>query len=264
MLLRAVVDEVGRTSQTIAVVGDGPEQLEMMLDDAVGDGTTVASVETLEPASFDGLSDDDARTLEGAGATAVLLEEGDPVAASAMADLYDSILAINSDAFVTGSRGLSEIDLPDVLAGLAGTRLSLRGYPLAHKEKLLLILVSRYVERLAWEAGSGTLLAGFQRLSRIEDEIGTKEVYDRLERTDVDCHCYGVGDATDLGLEATIHAGVGPAYRDPWFVVFDPDEAADRAGALVCVERESRIWDGFFTFDPDCVERVRDAIDRAY
>jgi riboflavin biosynthesis pyrimidine reductase len=52
--------------------------------------------------------------------------------------------------------------MPDVLDGLTETPFTLRGYPESNSEKLLLILVSRQIERLAWEGGSGTLRSSFQ------------------------------------------------------------------------------------------------------
>lgn len=214
---------------------------------------------TFEPGDLESTVVDE---LTSSGDTAVLLEDGEPVAASSMTDLYEAILAINSDLFVTGARGLGEVDLPDVLAGLADTRLQLRGYPLAHKEKLVLIVLSRYIEQLAWAGGSGTHRAAFQRLSRISDEIGTRDVYRRLDRTNVDVHVYGVDDGAPADLEATVHADDGTAYRSAWFVVYLPDERAESAtpAALVCWEVEPRVWDGAFTFDAERVAAIDETI----
>ncbi|TYT61068.1 DICT sensory domain-containing protein [Natrialba swarupiae] len=282
MILRSLIDEVGNADHTIAVVGDdtaGP--LTPLLADAFDDAGI--SVETTDDASnTSGAGDgtefdvDDlaggeldptvATGVESDGTTAVLLEEGVPVAASPMMDLYESILAINSDLFATGARGLGEVDLPDVLSGLADSRLRLRGYPLAHREKLLLILISRYIEQEAWQGDSGTIRSAFQQLSRIDDEIGTRRAYRRLAETDVDVHIYGVDDGDRPTVDsATVHAGTGPAYRDSWFVVYRPPDGASTDGAaLVSVETEPRVWDGFFTFDPDHVARIDDAISREF
>ena len=52
---------------------------------------------------------------------------------------------MNSDLFTTGTRSLERTD---VLDGLAGTRFLLRGYPASDTGKLLLILISRYTEKL--------------------------------------------------------------------------------------------------------------------
>lgn len=265
MTLRSFIDDIGSPDRTIAVVADdAPGPFAGMLEDAF-EGRQL-TVERADPDEVEGDFEPELEdALAAEGDTAVLLEDGDPIAASPMHELYDSLLAINSDTFVTGARTIGEIEFPDVLAGLEGARLRLRGYPLAHKEKLLLILVSRYIEQRAWAAGSGTLHSAFQRLSRIDDEIGTYETYVDLVETDVDVHVYGIDDGYDLDLDATVHTGTGPEYRNGWFVVFDPDDrsAPDAVGtALVCLETESRVWDGFWTTEPDRVTRIADYVAR--
>ncbi|OLZ40187.1 histidine kinase [Natrinema saccharevitans] len=265
MTLRSFIDNTGSPDRTIAVVADdtgGPFEdmlAEAFPDQQIGVERTEASAIGTDLAP----EIDDA--LAAAGDTAVLLEDGEPIAASPMDELYDAILAINSDLFVTGARGVGEIEFPDVLAGLEGTRLRLRGYPLAHKEKLLLIVVSRYIEQRAWAAGRGTLYSAFQRLSRIDDEIGTYETYAKLAETDVDVHVYGIDDGCPPELGTTIHTGTGPEYRDGWFVIYDPDDrtAPDAVGtALVCLETEPRVWDAVWTTEPDRVARIEDYVAR--
>ncbi|ELY51696.1 DICT sensory domain-containing protein [Natronolimnohabitans innermongolicus] len=266
MPLRSFIDDVDGPERTIAVVSDDePGPLAAMLEAAFEtqsvnvrtDGETIVGSGPL--ADLEGETDGD---------VAVLLEDGEPVAASPMTALYESLLAINSDLFVTGARGLGEIDLPDVIAGVAEAPLRLRGYPLAHKEKLLLILLSRHIEQRAWEAGDGTLRSSFQRLSRIEDEVGTREVYEGLAATDVDVHVYGVDDGTTVDVEATVHTGTDSTYRNGWFVVYRPDGAADDSGpdagsaALVCLETASRIWEGVWTRNSERVAEIDDAIAR--
>ncbi len=263
MTLRSFIDEIGSPDRTIAVVGDDSSPLAAMLDDAFGDQIAV-DTDAVAPSDVD-LGPEIGETLATEDDTAVLLEDGEPIAASPMTALYDAILAINSDLFVTGARGVGEIEFPDVLAGLEGSRLRLRGYPLAHKEKLLLIVVSRHIEQRAWAAGSGTIHSAFQRLSRIDDEIGTYETYAELAATDVDVHVYGVDDGCPPELDATLHTGTESEYRNGWFVVFDPDDRVppDVVGiALVCLEVEPRVWDGFWTTEPDRVARIADYVAR--
>ncbi len=215
MTLRSFVEEIDPAAVTIVVISvDGSGPLEAMLAETFE--TQSIDVETGIEDDFDalegwdGLEGDDA----GDGDMVVLFEDGVPVPVSSMAELYDSILAINSDLFVTGARGLGEIELPDVLATLEDTRLRLRGYPLAHKEKLLLILVSRYIEQLAWNADNGTLRSSFQRFSRINDEVGTRAVYETLAASDVDVHVYGLDDGTSVDLDVAVHAGTSSVYRN--------------------------------------------------
>ncbi|THE65178.1 histidine kinase [Salinadaptatus halalkaliphilus] len=266
MSLRSLLESVEGPDHTVAVVADdAPGPVAGLLEEAfdgVPDIETAVDADltaTDLPPTLEDAVDPEAAVEED---LAVLLEDGQPVAASSMAALYDSLLAINSDLFVTGARRLGDTSLPDVLAGLEGTRLRLRGYPLAHKEKLLLILLSRYIEQLAWEHGTGTVRSAFQHLSRIDDEIGTRRVYEQLEETDLDVHVYGIDDGSVPDLEMTVHAGSSRTYRNSWFVVYNPPAGIETtdAGALVCLETEPRIWDGFFTFDPDCVDAIEDRI----
>ncbi|MDF9744124.1 DICT sensory domain-containing protein [Natrinema salsiterrestre] len=269
MTLRSFIDDVGSHDRRIAVLNDdasGP--LDRMLADTFeNQPIDVESGVTIPPDSD--LPPEIDAALESDGDTALLFEDGRPVAASPMLELYDAILAINSDLFITGARGVGEIELPAVLANLDETRLQLCGYPLSDKEKLLLILVSRFIEQRAWAAGSGTLRSAFQRLSRIGDEIGTRDVYTEIADTDVDTHVYGIDDGTTVDLDVTVHTGTSEEYRDGWFVVYEPDDAAASAEdpisdpiALVCLETERRIWDGFWTYDPDRVAAIGDYIDR--
>lgn len=188
-----------------------------------------------------------------------LVEEGEVLARSPLSALLDSVLLINSDLFKTGARELSEIDLPDVFAGLEDLAFTVRGYPASNKEKLLLIVMSRVIERTAYETGSGTLRSSFQRLSRLQDERGTNEVYRSLGGTAVDVHVYGRGDWERVhDLPVTVHAGDSFEYRRSWFVVFTPDDptALDDHVGLVALERERNVWDGYWTFEAETVREI--------
>jgi len=183
------------------------------------------------------------------------------IARSTLDELLESVLLINSDLYKTGAIDLNEVTLPDVLSGLDEVPFRLRGYPHSNKEKLLLIVVSRVIERIAAEAGGGTLRASFQRLSRLQDERGTREVYETLGNSGVDVHVYGVGDADPgVSLPVTVHEGRSSPYRRSWFVVFNPPPGADaaRSVALVALEDEPNVWDGFWTFRPKLVDRIDD------
>lgn len=253
MTLRSFIDAVGRPDHAIAVLGDddGLDLLTGMLAETFGD-EAISVERDIDPEIVSAFHSE--------GATAVLLESGRPVATSPMDELYETILAVNSDLFITGARRLGEIELPDVLANLDDRCLRLRGYPLAHKEKLLLIIVSRYIEQLAWQGSGGTLRSSFQRLSRLGDEIGTKEVYTELASRPVDVHVYGVDDGASPDMDVTVHSGTSREYRDSWFVVYRPDDPDKQARALVCLETDHRIWDGFWTEDRDRIAAIDDYI----
>jgi ABC-type multidrug transport system ATPase subunit len=84
-----------------------------------------------------------------------LLNDGEVIAESPLEEVADSILLVNSDLYTTGARSVQEVDLPDVITALDETHFRLRGYPESNKEKLLLITISRYIERTALEHGTG-------------------------------------------------------------------------------------------------------------
>ncbi|MFC7096912.1 DICT sensory domain-containing protein [Halobaculum marinum] len=212
-------------------------------------------------------TDATAGTTTGDDDVAVLVEDGEVLATSPLAALERAILLVNSDLYKTGTLRLADADLPSVLTGLADVPFRLRGYPLAHKEKLLLIAMSRQIELRAARADAGELHASFQQLSRIDDEVGTRRTYEHLAATDVDVHVYGEPDWNpERPLDVTAHAGYGAGYSDSWFVVFDPP--ADAVGphttpvGLLALEAEPRVWEGIWTFRPDAVAELASVIRR--
>jgi len=125
------------------------------------------------------------------------------LAISSIADVGNSVLMVNSDLYVTGTRSIDEVETPAVLAGLDETTFTVSG-----KQKMLLIEISRHVEALAYRSGGSTLHTGFQHLARIEDERGTKSVYERLVDAGVAVHVYGSPDGVpSLADELTVPRG---------------------------------------------------------
>jgi hypothetical protein len=192
----------------------------------------------------------------------LVVEDGSIVAQSPLEELQDSILLINSDLFVTGARELEEVELPSVIRRLDDVPFFLRGYPQSHSEKLLLILLSRYIERRAWERRDGTLRASFQDLSRIEDEMGTNRVYRTLDDSPVDVHVYGTpGWEPPRDSTITIHAGYEEDFLDSWFVVYTPPEG-DEHVALLALEESPNQWAGFWTYRRPLVADINEYIMR--
>jgi DICT domain-containing protein len=108
-------------------------------------------------------------------------------------------------------------------------------------------MISRYIEQLAWQHETGRLRSSFQRLSRLDDERGTRRVYRTLGETDVDVHVYGV-----------------PDWLPPeTFVVFHAEDAAARTAALVAEKVSDNEWEALWTFDDDWVRAVNRYIERA-
>lgn len=244
----------GATDKRLAVVRrDGSTPLDSMLRRLFADQSVAVTVGS---SAVEGVDDD----------VAVLVEDDEVVAASPLASLERAILMVNSDIYTTGTLDLDDAELPSVLTELADVPFHLRGYPRAHKEKLLLIAMSRQIELRAHRADRGELHASFQRLSRIDDETGTMRAYERLSDGDVDVHVYGEPDwDPEPRLDVTAHAGYGHGYSDSWFVVFDPP--ADAIGpdttpaGLLALEEEPNVWRGVWTFRPapvtDLAETVR-------
>jgi hypothetical protein len=193
-----------------------------------------------------------------------VIRDGDIAASSSAEELLRSVLLVNSDVYITGSRKLTEVKLPDVLEALEGTPLRVRGYPVSDTEKLLLIAVSRAIERMAYETGAGTLRVGFQRFSRLVEESGTYRVYERLSETDVDIHAYGVEDRplpSEFGF--TVHGDTSRLHRRCWFAVFVPPSTEERSAGLFAIERDSNHYSGFWTFRPQRVRSINRAIERS-
>lgn len=252
--LRAFVDEIGAETEgldrTLVVVNrTEPEPIRRMLD-SLFDGQPVSvREETIDDVAAD---------------TVLLLEDGEPVASSPLDALERSILLVNSDLYITGAGSVETVDPPDVIAALRDTPFRVRGYPASNSEKLPMILLSRSVERLACDAGTGRLRAAFQRLSRIRDEHGTRSVYERLADTDVDVHVYGLPDCELPGtLDVTVHGGDSAEYRRCWFVVYVPTEPGVEAAALVAEEVAPNEWYGAWTFDRDRVDRIDRYVERS-
>ncbi|MFB6251909.1 MAG: DICT sensory domain-containing protein [Halobellus sp.] len=249
MTLRQFLDDAEHPDRSLVVINrTAPDPVQQMLE-GIFDGQSV-DVDELE-------------LPEGEDDQVLVVEGDDVIASSPLRDLQNSILFVNSDLFITGTRGIEEIELPSALRGLDEIPFYLQGYPESNSEKLLLILISRYIERTAWEEGAGTLRTSFQNLGRIEDELGTNEVYTRVDQTDVDVHVYGTpGWEPSPEMDITIHAGYGQDFRESWFVVFSPPDRSDSHTALLALEEDPNEWVGFWTFRKSMIDRLNGYIER--
>ncbi|QAU14491.1 histidine kinase (plasmid) [Halorubrum sp. BOL3-1] len=254
--LRDFFDDTVDPDRNLVVLDrSSPEPVRNMLNSLVeGQPVSLTEIDSKELDS----------TGEGAETDMVLLvENGHVLARSTLDELLESVLLINSDLYKTGAIDLGDVVLPDVLKGLDEVPFRVEGYPESHKEKLLLIIVSRVIERIAAETGGGTLRTSFQRLSRLYDEQGTYDVYDTLHNRGVDVHIYGVGDVDPSRLPpVTVHTGDTYPYQKSWFVVFTPPAESDTNdyAALVALEDRPNVWDGFWTFRPEFVTRIESYI----
>ncbi|WP_255151288.1 DICT sensory domain-containing protein [Halorarius halobius] len=250
----------------------GLEQLRVFAERSGGPSRSLVVLNSSEPAPLPRLLEqafeaqnvtvEVTRDVEEVTDLVVLVVDGEVVASSSLDELMDAYLLVNSDLYRTGTSGIDKYAAPEVLTGLHDTSFRLRGFPHSNKEKLLLVLISRHIESLALDAGDGTLRSSFQRLSRLDDERGTREVYERLGDTDVDTHVYGVPDIDREMLPdaVDVHGGRTPVHRDSWFVVFDSPNGEGEPAALVAIEEAENEWLGRWTFDAEQVAEVADVV----
>lgn len=209
---------------------------------------------------------------EGIDDLVCLIEDGHVVATSSFEQLQNSFLLVNVDRYRTGAQARHPGQFPDVLTGLTETEFTVAGFPSSTKEKLLLVIISRFIEQLALKMGAGELHSTFQRLSRLDDEYGTRKMYEWLGDSGTETHVYGVRDdpevVTDLGV--VVHGGDTEPYRRSWVVAFSPGdsptpvEGAPTHAALVALEIGPNVWRGVWTYDSTSVEGLVSYIDQAF
>jgi len=246
--IREFFDDVSETDVSLVTINrTQPKPVQDLLAEAF----SMQSIELVEQS----LPRDDADDL------LALRKRGEITAVSSLQEVMQSFLLLNADRFRTGTEGFDS-DIPDVFKGMDETLFDLRGYPASNKEKLLLVLISRHIERLAYKRGDGRLRATFQRLSRLEDELGTKKVYERLAGRTVDVHVYGVPDGGPRGLDATVHTGTTDEYRNSWCVCFNPPD--ESGAALIAHQQEPNRWEGFWTYDAETVAQIDDYLANSF
>lgn len=193
----------------------------------------------------------------------LVIRDGRVVASSPLKNLEDTLLMVNSDLYTTGTAPIQEITIPDVVQELSDTVFTLVGYPDSNTEKLLLTLVSRHIEQQALRSRTGTLRSSFQRLSLLDDEQGTREVYEQLGKlSELETHVYGVPDwipPSEMGL--TVHR-VQEEIPDTWFVVHRADAATDRA--MLAVRSEANTWKGYWTRDSAEIRAIDDYVSQTF
>lgn len=251
-----------------------PKSIEDFIDAADAEEATIVLLNRTEPAPLLDLLD---RAFERQPVHVVereipgpienevlLLDDSGFLARSSLAEVAQSFLLINADRFRTGANDLAEESVPAVLRELTNMEFELRGYPASAKEKLLLIVMSRYIEARALRSGAGELHVGFQRLSRLEDEYGTQQVYRELGESGVETHIYGVGsDETDYpdGLIAHEHDSV--EHRRSWFQSFEPADEDQTPVVLVAWQTGENVWRGTWSFDTAFTHAVADYVKTA-
>lgn len=192
------------------------------------------------------------------GTDKLVAARGDSIVASTPREIIPERVFRANEAIFTGSpESFSRADLPEVGRVLEDSTF-LYATPEGDGGSLLLTAISRYIEAIALESGSGTLRSGFQKLSRLRDDWGTREVYRTVSDSEVGAHIYGVPDwipPADAGV--TVHAGYTLDFRKHWFVAFDPpSDASVPSIALLVRSLESDDWYGAFSRDDRLVSSL--------
>jgi len=256
--LHDFIDEVPASEKTLLVVNrTGPDPFRRLLDKAFSN-QSVTIAERQIPEGTDDL--------------VCLIDDGEVVATSPFTHLQEAFLLINADRFRTGTRAVGPDQFPDVLTGLDEIEFTVAGYPVSKKEKLLLIVISRFIEHLALATGHGRLDSTFQRLSRLDDEYGNKTMYERLGDSGVETHVYGIRDDPDVltELDVRIHSDDTEPYRRSWVLAFTPDEQRPSVepepthAALVAIEIGPNVWRGIWTYDSTRVKRIQSYIQQYF
>ena len=249
-------------------MGELPATLSGFIDEVDVSEKTLLLVNRTEPKPFvDLLSeafDEQSVTVaekqipEGTEDLVCLVDGGEVVATTPLSELAEAFLLVNVDRYRTGTRQSDLGRFPEVLTGLDGVEFVVRGFPRSEREKLLLVVISRFIEHRALTNGTGELHSTFQRLSRLDDEYGTRKIYERLAKSGVDTHVYGVRDDPQAvaDLDVTVHEGESEEYRRSWVVVFTPGNDASDQVALVAVEIDRNVWRSVWTYDADRTERI--------
>lgn len=209
---------------------------------------------------------------EGTDDLVCLIEDGHVVATSSFEQLQNSFLLVNVDRYRTGAQARHPGQFPDVLTGLTETEFTVAGFPASSKEKLLLVIISRFIEQLALAMGDGELHSTFQRLSRLDDEYGTRKMYEWLGASGTETHVYGVRDDPEVvtDLDVIVHDGDTELYRRSWVVAFSPGDSpapvkgAPSHAALVALEVGPNVWRGVWTYDSTHVEGLVSYIDQTF
>jgi len=247
--LTSVIDEVEPTNKSLLLLN----VTDTALDPQLRLLERVFDAETVDVATRD-LPDGEENLV-------CLVDDGEVIATSPWEELKASFLLINTDRYRTGTKQIETGSFPDVLTGLDEIEFTVRGYPESNKEKLLLVVISRFIEFQALSAGRGEFDASFQLLSRLDDEYGTRRVYEWLAESGVSTHVYGVRDDPTVveNLDVTVHANDDPELRRLWFVAYSPPDSVDETDpvALIAEETGRNVWRGLWTYDADRVDRVQ-------
>lgn len=230
MGLGEIADAVERREKTLTVFNPDRTGVVDELAEQFADLTTAVRTETTRsgrPADF-----------------ATLAVDGRVLEAATLDSLRDAAAAVPS--------GPGEICVDDPGHGALRQYLSEARLSSCDRERLL--VAAREIEDWARRVGDGTLLVGVQTASNLRER---RDRYADLAARNLDVRCYATPDGDGAPIDgASITLVDDPDVRDHWFVLFDGATDDRQCAALLGAERAPGSYDGFWTHDPEVVERV--------
>jgi len=185
------------------------------------------------------------------GPEVAVLSIGERVLAVVSLSILEELLA----DVPTGSDdiGFADKRYEDVLTHLKETTFT-------STEPQQLLYASREIEDRARRVGTGTIHAGFQKLSTVATQ---EPIYSDLASRGVTVHAYGVPDvpAPNLG-DGQVHPIDSRELARAWFVVFDGGGETNQKSALLAYEQAEREFYGAWSYDPGIVDRVLDYLEQ--
>lgn len=184
-----------------------------------------------------------------------IIKDCETIHSSTLDKIRDTILMTNSDKYITQTDQLENLEFPESILKLTGESFYLRGYPKAHNEKLILIAISRYIEKLSYENG-GKHYATFQEIGRLNDEIGTYNIYKNLSQEVHSLNLYGLPsqnmESIMNDIKANYNIGDSEPHRRLWVVIH---RSEDECAALAALEHKNKRneWTAVWTFNRDDV-----------
>ncbi|WP_247008954.1 DUF7504 family protein [Halorientalis litorea] len=174
------------------------------------------------------------------------------------AEPVQSLLA--SFEAVEGDIEAPETDARALLTDLSRSTFGARGADWA-----FLVDISHVIEMEAWRAGSGTLHAGFQRLSNLWGDDEARRVYRRLAESGVEVHVYGAPDTDPEEWDGvTTHPTTNEEIGTSWFVVYDGGGDPEGRAALLVQKSGPGTYDGFWTYRADLTDRIANYVAERY
>lgn len=235
MSLREIVDSVERREKTLTVFNPGSADVVEELADYFADRNLEVREETTpsgRPEAF-----------------AVLDVDGVVLTAVELASLRELMASVPTGVGTTeiGDRPYSEL-LQYV------TEETFTSYS---TEQML--AATREIEDRARRVASGSMHVGFQTLQHLRNQA---DRYRELDDLGVDLTLYATpnGDVPEVG-SADVVVTDADDVAEHWFVAFDGGDATRQECALVAAERSPGQFYGFWTYDPEVVERIFDELD---